>query len=340
MWKRACSAFLMALLGGGGVACNRQGPVDRVAEPSPEAVTQSPPARTQTTAVKTRPLPRLPEDFLREQEQLLAAAREDLAADPTDIDALIWVGRRSAYLGHYEEAIAVFTQGLADHPREARLYRHRGHRFITTRQFERAAVDLERAVWLVRDQVDETEPDGLPNVRGIPLSTTQFNIWYHLGLAYYLQGAFEHALRAYRECLEISGNPDLLSATSHWLYMTLRRLGREEEAGEVLEPIHAEMEIIENEEYHRLLLMYKGELVPEQLLDDSRLEGGMPTATVAYGVGNWYLYNDLAERAEEIFSEIVAGDQWSSFGYIAAEAELNRVAEVAPDEHSPDETTR
>jgi hypothetical protein len=46
---------------------------------------------------------------------------------------------------------------------------------------------------------------------------------------------------------------------------------------------------------------------------------------VAYGVGNWYLYNDLAERAEEIFTEIVAGDQWSSFGYIAAEAEVERV---------------
>ena len=314
------------------MGCDRQGPVEKVEVASPELVTTPSPEANQTQTTKTRPLPRLPEDFLREQEQLLAAAREDLAADPKDLEALIWVGRRLAYLGHYDEAIEVFTQGLSTHPREAKLYRHRGHRFITTRQFERAAVDLERAVWLVRDQVDETEPDGLPNIRGIPLSTTQFNIWYHLGLAYYLQGAFDHALRVYQECLEISGNPDLLSATTHWLYMTLRRLGREEEASEVLEPIQAEMEIIENEEYHRLLLMYKGELVPEQLLDDARVEGGRPTATVAYGVGNWYLYNDLAERAEEVFAEIVGGDQWSSFGYIAAEAELERRA--------PEETTR
>lgn len=326
MWTRACTLALLTVLAGGGVACDRQGPEETVEIASPETATTSPPATAPAPTPTTRPLPRLPEDFLREQEQLLAAAREDLAADPKDLEALIWVGRRLAYLGHYDEAIEVFTQGLAEHPREAKLYRHRGHRFITTRQFERAAVDLERAVWLVRDQVDETEPDGLPNVRGIPLSTTQFNIWYHLGLAYYLQGAFEHALRAYEECLELSGNPDLLSATTHWLYMTLRRLGREEEAGEVLEPINAEMEIIENEEYHRLLLMYKGELVPEQLLDDARIEGGRPTATVAYGVGNWYLYNDLAERAHEIFAEIEGGDQWSSFGYIAAEAELERAA--------------
>lgn len=326
MWTRACTLALLTVLAGGGVACDRQGPVETVEMASPETATTSPPATAPAPTPTTRPLPRLPEDFLREQEQLLAAAREDLAADPKDLEALIWVGRRLAYLGHYDEAIEVFTQGLTEHPREAKLYRHRGHRFITTRQFERAAVDLERAVWLVRDQVDETEPDGLPNVRGIPLSTTQFNIWYHLGLAYYLQGAFEHALRAYEECLELSGNPDLLSATTHWLYMTLRRLGREEEAGEVLEPISAEMEIIENEEYHRLLLMYKGELVPEQLLDDARIEGGRPTATVAYGVGNWYLYNDLAERAQEIFAEIEGGEQWSSFGYIAAEAELERAA--------------
>lgn len=325
MWMRACTAVLLAGLAGGGVACDREDPAATMEVASLETATTPPPESAQTLPAKRRPLPRLPEDFLRQQEQFLAAAREDLAADPSDLEALIWVGRRLAYLGHYDEAIEVFTQGLTDHPREAKLYRHRGHRFITTRKFDRAAVDLERAAWLVRDQVDETEPDGLPNVRGIPLSTTQFNIWYHLGLTYYLQGAFDHALRAYQECLEISGNPDLLSAATHWLYMTLRRLGREKEASEVLEPIHAEMEIIENEEYHRLLLMYKGELLPEQLLDDARVEGGMPTATVAYGVGNWYLYNDLAERAEEIFSEIVGGDQWSSFGYIAAEAELERV---------------
>ena len=48
---------------------------------------------------------------------------------------------------------------------------------------------------------------------------------------------------------------DLLVATSHWLYMTLRRLGRDDEARQVLKPIHADMYIIENHSYHRLLLM-------------------------------------------------------------------------------------
>lgn len=329
MRRRALATVLLTvLLLGGGWACRGQDAGEKVAEARPEAAPVSGPQTVEPATVTARPLPRLPEDFLREQEQLLATAREDLATDPSDAEALIWVGRRLAYLGHYEEAIEIFTQGLATHPRNAQIYRHRGHRFITTRQFERAVSDLERAVWLVRDQVDETEADGLSNLRGVPLTTTQFNIWYHLGLAFYLQGDFENASSAYRECLGMADNPDLFVASTHWLYMTLRRLGREDEAKEILEPIRAEMEIVENEEYHQLLLMYKGELIPEQLLDDARIEGGMPTATVGYGVGNWYLYNDLPERAEEIFAEIVAGDQWSAFGHIAAEVELARMAQA------------
>jgi hypothetical protein len=39
-------------------------------------------------------------------------------------------------------------------------------------------------------------------------------------------------------------------------------------------------------------------------------------------VGNWFLYNRRPAQAEKIFNKIVAGNQWSSFGYIAAEADL------------------
>ena len=47
-------------------------------------------------------------------------------------------------------------------------------------------------------------------------------------------------------------------------------------------------------------------------------------ASAGYGLGNWYLYNGDKEKAIEIFRRIVAGNQWASFGYIAAEAELAR----------------
>jgi tetratricopeptide (TPR) repeat protein len=252
----------------------------------------------------------------------LDSARRAAEADPASADAVIWLGRRTAYLGRYREAIAIFTDGIRKHPEDPRLYRHRGHRYITLRHLDQAIADFRRAAELVRGQPDQTEPDGQPNARNIPTSSLQSNIWYHYGLALYLKGDFAGALDAYRECLKVSTNPDMLVATSHWLYMTLRRLGRDAEAARVLGPITREMDIIENGEYHRLLLFYKGELPPDALLAGEA--GSIGGVTAAYGVGNWVLYHGRRTEAERIFRRILATGTWAAFGYIAAEAELAR----------------
>ncbi len=46
-------------------------------------------------------------------------------------------------------------------------------------------------------------------------------------------------------------------------------------------------------------------------------------ASLGYGLGNWFLYNGEKEKAMKVFRRITAGNQWASFGYIAAEMELN-----------------
>jgi tetratricopeptide (TPR) repeat protein len=186
--------------------------------------------------------------------------------------------------------------------------------------FDEAIADFQRAVELTAGQEDEVEPDGQPNALNIPTSTLQFNIWYHLGLAQYLKADFDAALSSYRECMRVSDNPDAIVATSHWLYMTLRRLGQVDEAAAVLDPITADMEIIENDAYHQLLLMYRGEISPDALLGPE--EDAVQSATVAYGVGNWYYYNRDETRGMEIFRDVLAGEGWAAFGYIAAEAEV------------------
>jgi tetratricopeptide (TPR) repeat protein len=264
----------------------------------------------------------------REMEAKLAEARDVHRRNPRDADAVIWLGRRTAYLGRFREAIGIYTEGLKLHPRDARLLRHRGHRYITVREFRLAERDLARAAQLIRGRPDEVEPDGLPNARNQPTSTLQSNVWYHLGLARYLRGNFRGALAAYRECVKVSANPDMLVATSHWLYMTLRRLGREREAAEVLAPVTPAMDVIENGDYHRLLLMYKGELTPDSILPDfSRSEGSaLSNGTVGYGVGNWHLYNGRRAEAVKVFRRVVESPQWTGFGYIAAEADLERLA--------------
>ena len=270
------------------------------------------------TTLPTPPPSTLPENVRAQREQQLVDARVAYENDPANADALIWLGRRTAYLGRYKEAIDIFTKGIREHPRDARMLRHRGHRWITLRQFDRAVADLTKAAELIRNQPDEIEPDGLPNDRNIPTSTLQSNIWYHLGLAHYLRGDFEQALRAYRECLAVSKNPDGVVSTSHWLYMTLRRLGRADEAEAVLAPISTDMDVIENHAYHRLLLMYRGEIAPEELLREN-------DAAVHYGVANWYLVGGDRERAMQLFARIVSEKDWSAFGTIAAESDLHRL---------------
>jgi tetratricopeptide (TPR) repeat protein len=233
-------------------------------------------------------------------------------------DSLIWYGRRTAYLGRYLEAVNIFTDGIRQYPNDARMLRHRGHRWITLRELDKAVADLTKAAELIEGKPDEIEPDGLPNARNIPTSTLQSNIWYHLGLAHYLRGDFESALRAYRRCMLVSKNPDGVVSTSHWLYMTLRRLGRNDEAEAVLAPISTDMDVIENQSYHKLLLMYRGEIAPEELLREN-------DAAIHYGVANWYLYNGQRDRAKELFHRIVAEKDWAAFGTIAAEADLRRL---------------
>jgi len=256
-------------------------------------------------------------------EAKLAQARQAWERTPNDPDSIIWLGRRTAYLGRYRDAIAIFGDGIAKHPKDARLYRHRGHRYITVRRFDDAIRDLRRAYRLSKGKPDQIEPDGMPNARGIPTSTLQSNIRYHLALAHYLEGDFGKARPYWQEDVAAAVNPDMVVASSHWLYMTLRRLGKKRDADRVLEPIHPGMEIIENGSYHRLLLMYKGLVTP-----DSVAAGGagdaIQDATVGYGIGNWHLYNGRAAQAGEIFDRILAMPQWAAFGYIAAEAEVAR----------------
>lgn len=251
----------------------------------------------------------------------LAAAKADYEADPNDADTIIWYGRRTAYAGDFRGAILIYTKGIEKFPEDARMYRHRGHRYISIRQFDRAIADFEQAAQLIEGTEDQIEPDGIPNAQNTPISSLHSNIWYHLGLAYYLKHDLDNALRIYRIAVEDSANDDKIVSTTHWLYMTLRLLGRDEEAAAALEPINSNMNIIENMAYYQLCLFYKGEISEEEVAGD----GDMPSNdAAAYGIGNWHFYNGDPDRAREIYAGMLTEGGWASFGYIAAEADWLR----------------
>ena len=289
------------------------------------ALAQAPAAKPEATSLLGKPLVATPPspEAKKALDDNLARAEAVYKSNPSDADGIIWLGRRTAYLGRYRDAIRVFTTGIERHPRDARMYRHRGHRYITVRQLDRAIQDLRKAAALVANRPDEVEPDGQPNARNIPTSTLNSNVYYHLALAHYLKGEFERSLEAWRRCMTFSKNPDMQVATSHWLYMTLRRLNRADEARKVLEPIVAGMDVIENGSYYKLLLMYKG-LQDADSLVAAAAGSSLDAVTIGYGVANWHFYNGRRAEGAAGFRKIVDAHQrqWPAFGYVAAEAEL------------------
>jgi len=216
----------------------------------------------------------------------------------------------------------VYSQALAVHPQSYRLLRHRGHRYITVRELDNAIADLERAAELMQGVADAVEPDGMPNALGIPTSTTKTNIWYHLGLAHYLQHDFAASAGGYMHNLAIATNDDTRCAASYWLYLSLMRLGREPQAHAILDRIDAEMNVIENHAYHELLLTFKGDASLAARPAASSLDDGVEDATVAYGLAAKVLIDGNTDKAMRQFAQITASDAWAAFGYIAAEAEL------------------
>ncbi|MEM8677833.1 MAG: tetratricopeptide repeat protein [Planctomycetota bacterium] len=255
--------------------------------------------------------------------ELLARAQpyhDAYAAEPHDPDRLIWHARFLAYEGKYREAIDVLSAGIERFPKDARLRRHRGHRYITLRQFDKAIADFDVAIQLIQGMPNEIEPDGMPNAQNIPISTLHGNIYYHKGLAHYLRQEWEAALQAFEQCRSLKTNDDNLVSATHWIYMIHRRMGNEDAAQQALKPIHEDMQIIENFNYHTACLFYRG---ARSLEDVSGQSDETPaTDAMRYAVANWHACNGDKEKALQVLQQIVEGEGWASFGHIAAEVDL------------------
>lgn len=128
------------------------------------------------------------------------------------------------------------------------------------------------------------------------------------------------------QCLKVSKNNDMLVATTYWSYLTERRLGRASEAAALLAPITPDMEIIENGSYYRLLRMFKGDFTGESLMESGG--AGLDLVTTRYGIAAWHLSNGRRDTAISLLRGIVDAfpQQWPAFGYVAAEADLARLA--------------
>ncbi len=234
-----------------------------------------------------------------DKKDAIAQARKKLEATPDRVEAIVALAQAQVDALRLRDAVASYTRAIQLAPDDALLYRYRGHRYISLRQFDRAIADLER---------------------GARLDTTRFEIWFHLGLAYYLNGKFAQAAVAYEKAYQVADQDDPRLAASDWLYMSHRREGNESAARRVLERIGPDLKAAEDTTYLDRLLFYKG-LRKEGQIFHRRLDERQ-RATMGYGIGNWHLYSGDKVAARRIFERVLTSKEWAAFGFIAAENEL------------------
>jgi len=227
------------------------------------------------------------------------AVKSGLAAD------YIAAGRAYAATLHVREAIACCSEGLILHPDDAFLYRWRGHRHISVREFASGEADLTRASIL---------NDG------------DWNIWYHLGLARYLRGNYAGAIEAYRKCAACPEDAIAAPAVIDWMWMSAKRTGDDETAAFALSMADPGLDAGENQYYQNRVLVYLGLKKPEDLYiapDGKRIGPDDPlgVSTQLYGLANWYYVSGETEKAHGVIAEILEFGFWPGFGYIAAEVD-------------------
>lgn len=239
------------------------------------------------------------------RSEQVQAAEAALAADPAN--AALWMEKGLALAKQMlcREATEAFSVGLSLDPFNWLLLRHRGHRHLSTYRFAEAAADLELA-----SRINDHDWD----------------IWYHLGLSYYLLGDFARANQAYDRCLAITNHEDInLVAIVDWKWLTLMRLGRKTEAQAILNLVDEQTEAGENQAYKDLLMLYKCLITPEQALEFENPEfADLELATRGYGVAMYYYYHGKKQQAAQLLQRILERDVfWSAFGYLAAYQETN-----------------
>ncbi len=246
----------------------------------------------------------------------LAAARAAHEQNPASLEATIWHARFVGYTD-YAAAVAMYTEALKNWPDNPWLLRHRGHRYISLRQFAAAKADLARAFELTRGKPDLVEQDGQPNPSGIPTSTLQSNIRYHLALAQFLTGDFQPAAEIWAHDAEVAKNLDQRAAATYWWVLALARGGDLPAARRVLADVRADWTIIENGSYHRLLLWMKGELSEQELR--TSMTTPLERQTIGNGIAQWKYAQGDRPGASAARTEVLATGPSAAFGFIAAE---------------------
>ena len=235
-----------------------------------------------------------------EPSDILKKAWADAKADPEDVEKWIAVGRAYRRQNMFREAIEAYSIGMEHNPFYALLYRHRGHSYLNTGRYYEAVGDFEVA---------------------LRLDPSNFESWYHQGVSFFMIGQFDRTEYVMRHSLDMVTESADITCTTDWLWRSLVRQGKMDEAAEVLAGYDTSKEPDGAMDYFRSIQVYKGDITPEEALADNKV-------TTDYGVVNYYLVNGRKEEALALAKTVLEKYKekgWAAFGYRGCEVEVERL---------------
>ncbi|GHN01231.1 hypothetical protein WSM22_27200 [Cytophagales bacterium WSM2-2] len=235
-------------------------------------------------------------------------------------DDYVEIGRQLVATARYKEAVDNYTAGLIKFPSSYKLLRHRGHRYLTLRRLDLTVADLLKARDLIKAQPDVWEFDA----EGKKTDTYQHQIEYHLGVYYFLKGSYQPAVAAFEKSLAQAHDSKEIVGTTDWLYNSYMRNNQKSEASKLLTTIPPDYKTDQEQAYFKRVMLYKGVIKPNELLDESIPSDklSIQDVTKMYGLANWYDFNGDKQKAKELYSKIVQTTAWPAFAYLASETEL------------------
>lgn len=261
--------------------------------------------------------------------RLMAAQRRALA-EPGNDAATILLGRRTAEMGRFREALEIYSEGLERDWGDARLFRRRGELLLLLREPEKAVRELQQALKrtvLYPDAKEFTETDDGEFVG----TRVRYGTLLLLGVAHHIRGDRQAAVNNLTEAARAAVEPDEVAAAMAWLYLTLRRAGRNAEAQEVLGVLPADYEVTHRRAELRMLLALRGELSFDSLRREIATTTDRSVELVyLYGLAVTMEAAGRPEEARALLEEIRRTGFWADVVAVAAEADLARLAAPCP----------
>ena len=242
--------------------------------------------------------------LLRESSEDVLKKLED---DPKNPDLWYSLGVSLSDEKGFDEGIDAFSQGIAYSPFNASLYFARGRKYIGLQRFWRSISDLTLAIRL--------DPD-------------KWSHWYYRAVCYNLNKCYEESIYDLHQCLRLTEEEEHYPLVD-WLFHNYVDMGEMEKAKAVLDLIDADVvPPTMDYGYRRQVLLYKGIISPEELIDledikknslvKDNVPGRMELETTSITIGHYvyYTYIGDTEKANEALLKITTFEPSAAFAYL------------------------